>query len=200
MCSNLWRTAMMDQRLIFEIYRLKDLGLTVRGIARSLKVGRKTVAKYLDNPNPTKPEVKQASKLDSFKDEIARLLDIDPKVSGEVIRQRLVHLGFSGGKTIVNDYLQTVLGQHKEKRPFIRFESPPGVQLQIDWGHFGSLTYGDTNANSTAWLSSSVTAAFFIWSLPIPRDRKPCIAVFSMLSASFMGQAENWFTTICSRR
>jgi transposase len=135
---------MMDQRLIFEIYRLKDLGLTNRAIARSLKVGRRTVAKYLDNPNPAKSKIKKASKLDSFKDEIARMLDIDPKVSGEVIRQRLVLLGFSGRKTIVNDYLKTVRGQQKEKRPFIRFESPPGGQLQIDWGHFGSLTYGDT--------------------------------------------------------
>jgi len=135
---------MMDQRLIFEIYRLKDFGFTIRGIARSLKIGRKTVAKYLGNPNPGKPKVKKPSKLDSFKDEIARMLAMDPKVSGEVIRQRLILLGFGGGKTIVNDYLQTVRGQHKEKRPFIRFESPPGVQLQIDWGHFGSLAYGDT--------------------------------------------------------
>lgn len=136
---------MMDQRLIFEIYRLKDLGFTIRGIARSLKIGRKTVARYLRNPNPGKPEVKKPSKLDAFKDEIARMLDIDPKVSGEVIRQRLTILGYSGGKTILNDYLQTVRGRQKQIRPFIRFESSPGVQLQVDWGHFDSLTYGVTS-------------------------------------------------------
>jgi transposase len=28
--------------------------------------------------------------------------------------------------------------------PFIRFESAPGQQMQIDWGHFGTLAYGDT--------------------------------------------------------
>jgi transposase len=134
----------MDQRLIFEIYRLKDIGLTIRGIARSLKIGRKTVAKYLGNPNPGKLKVNKPSKLDSFKDEIARMLDIDPAVSGQVIRQRLGLLGFDGGKTIVNDYLLTVRAQRREKRPFIRFESPPGAQMQIDWGHFGSLTYGNT--------------------------------------------------------
>ncbi len=28
--------------------------------------------------------------------------------------------------------------------PFIRFESSPGEQFQTDWGHFGSLPYGNT--------------------------------------------------------
>jgi transposase len=33
-------------------------------------------------------------------------------------------------------------GKIKGREAFIRFESPPGKQTQIDWGHFGSLTYG----------------------------------------------------------
>ena len=77
---SLRREAMMDRRLIFEIYRLKDLGLTVRGIARSLKIGRKTVAKYLNKPQPRKkPDIQRASKLDPFKDEIAKMLISIPK-------------------------------------------------------------------------------------------------------------------------
>jgi transposase len=135
---------MIERRLIFEIHRLKDLGFADRGIARSLKISRDTVAKYLDNPNPAKARIQRASKLDPFKDQIAKMLDIDAEVSGEVIRRQLVLLGFNGGKTILNDYLQTLRGNQKDKRPFIRFESPPGVQMQIDWGHFGSLTCGNT--------------------------------------------------------
>jgi len=135
---------MIERRLIFEIHRLKDLGFADRGIARSLKVSRETVAKYLENPNPEKAQIQRASKLDPFKGEIAKMLDIDPKVSGEVIRRHLAPLGFKGGKTILNDYLQTLRGNQRDKRPFIRFESPPGAQMQIDWGHFGSLAYGNT--------------------------------------------------------
>jgi transposase len=37
-----------------------------------------------------------------------------------------------------------VRGQKKYRHAFIRFESPPGKQMQIDWGHFGSLRYEDT--------------------------------------------------------
>ena len=89
---------MIDRRQIFEIHRLKDLGLTNRAIAKTLKVGRETVARYLDNPDPGKTCIKRSSKLDSFKDEIARMLGIDPEVSGEVIRRRLTLLGYNGGK------------------------------------------------------------------------------------------------------
>ena len=135
---------MIDRRLVFEIHRLKDLGLADRAIARSLNISRDTVAKYLNNPNPGRAPIQRASKLDSFKDEIAKMLSVDPEASGEVIRRRLVLLGFDGGKTIVNDYLKTVRGEYRQKRAFIRFESLPGAQMQIDWGHFDSLTYGNT--------------------------------------------------------
>jgi transposase len=135
---------MIEQRMIFEIHRMKDLGLSMRAIARSLKIARKTVVKYLENPNPVKPTVKRASKLDPFKDEIAKLLDMDATVSGQVILQRLTPLGFDGGKSILNHYLQTIRKQHQNRRAFIRFESRPGEQFQIDWGHFGALEYGKT--------------------------------------------------------
>ena len=45
---------------------------------------------------------------------------------------------------MVRDYLSRVRPRVQAKAAFIRFESEPGVQGQIDWGHFGSLTYGPT--------------------------------------------------------
>ncbi|MBT8407973.1 MAG: IS21 family transposase [Deltaproteobacteria bacterium] len=136
---------MVDKRTIFEIHRLANEGLSIRKIAKSLQLSRKTVSKYLTEPNPQKATITRASKLDPFKDEIDRMLQIHAKVSAVVIRQRLLELGFDGGTTIVRDYLQKVRGSVKKKRPFIRFESAPGQQCQIDWGHFGSLSYGNTN-------------------------------------------------------
>lgn len=46
----------------------------------------------------------------------------------------------SRGSRIIRDYLQRI--RPKNKQAFIRFESAPGKQMQIDWGHFGSLVYG----------------------------------------------------------
>jgi transposase len=102
------------------------------------------VQKYLDDPHPQRPRRPRASKLTPFHDEIARLLAADPKVSAAVICQRLTERGFDGGLTIVRDYLRHARPHTKPKVAFIRFESEPGVQCQIDWGHFGALTYGHT--------------------------------------------------------
>ena len=61
-----------------------------------------------------------------------------------MVLQRIEAEGFDGKITIVRDYLLDLRGQQKHAVPFIRFESLPGKQIQIDWGHFGSLAYGDT--------------------------------------------------------
>jgi transposase len=61
-----------------------------------------------------------------------------------VLRQRLSAQGCTGGITLVRPYLTRVRPASAQTRAFIRFESAPGVQCQIDWGHFGSLAYGST--------------------------------------------------------
>ena len=135
---------MIDQHTIFEIHRLANEGLSIRNIAARVNLNRKTVARYLDNPTPTRPMIKRSSKLDPFKDEISKLLKIDPRASAVVILQRIAPLGFDGEITILRNYLRKVRGSWRKTEPFIRFESPPGHQCQIDWGHFGSITYGNT--------------------------------------------------------
>lgn len=135
---------MIDQRTIFEIHRLSNEGLSIRVIANRVNLNRKTVTRYLNDPNPKRPIIKRPSKLDPFKEEISEMLQTDPKASAMVILQRIADLGFDGEITILRDYLRKVRGRSKKRQPFIRFESPPGQQCQIDWGHFGSLTYGNT--------------------------------------------------------
>lgn len=133
---------MIDRRTVFEIHRMFHEGYKIRKIARTLKLSRDSVKRYLDNPNPPKPVVVRTSKLDPFKQEIQGLLERDPSVSGAVLYQRLRPQGYTGGRSILGDYLKQI--RPKEKRAYVRFESPPGEQFQIDWGHFDALTYGQT--------------------------------------------------------
>ena len=136
---------MIDRQTVFEIHRLHNLGWLVRKIARHLRVSRPTVRKYIENPQlPKAKRVKRDSKLDPYRDLIKEFLEKDPDVKAPVVLQRLQDNGFEGKITIVRDYLQKVRGQKKYRQAFIRFESPPGKQMQIDWGHFGSLRYEDT--------------------------------------------------------
>ena len=135
---------MIDRRTVFEIHRLKDVGNSERQIARQLRIGRKSVIKYLAHPEQTvfgkKP---RTSKLDAYQEKIEAFLEESPDVKAPVVLQRLAKEGFDGRITIVRSYLQKKRSEQSRKREaFIRFESAPGKQLQIDWGHFGSLTYG----------------------------------------------------------
>jgi len=136
---------MINKQTVFEIHRLHNLGWLVRKIARHLRVSRPTVRKYIENPQlPKAKRAKKASKLDPYRDLIKEFLEKDPDVKAPVVLQRLRDNGFEGKITIVRDYLQKVREQKKYRQAFIRFESPPGKQMQIDWGHFGSLPYEDT--------------------------------------------------------
>ena len=137
---------MIDKTAIFEITRLKFLGWSDRKIARHLRVDRTTVKKYRKNPDRRfkKPSVK-SSKLAPYLDLIDQWLDQDPEVKAPVVLQRLRDKGFTGQITIVRDLLRKVRGPQKKRQAYIRFESDPGQQIQIDWGHFGSLPYGHTN-------------------------------------------------------
>ncbi len=135
---------MIDRQTVFEIHRLHHLGWKARKIARKLRLSRQTVTRYLENPDRAKPRRAYRSKLDPYRDRIKELLEKDPEVKTPVILQRISKEGFDGKVTIVRDYLRQLRGQQTLRTPFIRFESPPGKQMQVDWGHFGSLQYGDT--------------------------------------------------------
>ena len=72
------------------------------------------------------------SKLDPFKDEIHRLLQADPRLPGQRVRELIEPLGFDGGKTIVDDYLREVRPLFAPPRTFQRTVYRPGEICQFD--------------------------------------------------------------------
>ena len=137
---------MIDKRTVFEIHRLKNMGFSIRQIAKTLNLDRSTVAKYIEQPDaggnsrPNRP-----SKLDPFRGVIKEMVGQYPKVKAPVILRKIAEKGFDGEITIVRGYLRELRHDALPKQAFIRFESGPGQQMQIDWGHFGSLTYADSS-------------------------------------------------------
>jgi transposase len=114
---------------------------SVRKIARHLHLARRTISHYLVTPARRAAPRQRASKLDPFKSTIAELLEQDAKASAIVIAQRLRPLGFTGGLSILKDYLHAVRAQTAVKRAYVRMEPGPGERFEIDWGHFGALLY-----------------------------------------------------------
>ena len=114
---------------------------SVRKIARHLHLGRRTISQSLATPARTAVRRQRASKLDAFKATIAELLEQDAKASAVVIAQRLRPLGFDGGLSILKEYLHSVRANSQAKRAYVRMEPGPGERFEIDWGHFGALSY-----------------------------------------------------------
>lgn len=136
---------MIDRRTVFEIHRLKEMLFSKRQIAQTLNLDRGTVSKYLKHPDTIyKPRQGRSSKLDPYRELIKEMMTQYPKVKAPVVLRQIHDKGFDGEITIVRDYLKH-LRHNVYKEAFIRFESNPGQQIQIDWGHFGSLAYGNSS-------------------------------------------------------
>jgi len=137
---------MINRRTIFEIHRLKDMQFSIRQIAKTLNLDRGTVARYIKHPDITyKPRRGRPSKLDPFREFIQEMVAQYPKVNAPVILRQIQDKGFDGEITIVRKYLKVLKYNIGRKQAFIRFESQPGQQIQIDWGHFGSLVYNGSS-------------------------------------------------------
>ena len=108
----------IESPIIFEIHRLDDLGWPERKIARHLRIGRRTVKKYLHHPKLTAKRQKKVSKLDAYRQFIEQLLEQDPEVKAPVVLQRLQQQDFDGKITIVRDFLRKLRGKRLSHTPY----------------------------------------------------------------------------------
>ena len=93
-----------------EVHRLFEReGWSKTEIAGSLGMSRNTVDRLLSLSVPPRYERPSAgSKLDPFRASILMMLDTDAKAAATVIIDRLRVEGYSGGITILKDYLREV--------------------------------------------------------------------------------------------
>jgi transposase len=116
--------------------------LTIAQTARTLGLHPETVAKYVRIKQYRRRRgVKRASLLDRYKDQIVRWLESHP-YSAQQIFQRLQEQGFSGGATIVKQYVRKVRPARREA--FLRLSFAPAECAQVDWGEYGSIGVGST--------------------------------------------------------
>jgi len=122
-----------------EIATLHRQGLSISQIARLMNLSRTTIRKYLKNPGTPVygPRAKRPSKLDPHKTYIDERLRQDAW-NATVLLAELRERGYTGGYTALKDYLAP---KRREAREVAvrRFETRPGEQAQVDWGHFGEL-------------------------------------------------------------
>jgi transposase len=124
---------MVNVEVWAEVRRLHRIeGLSIKAIGRKLRLARNTVREVLRSERP--PEYCRrpgASKLDPFKGRIAELLAEYPRLSGVRVREILSAEGYTGGSTILRDYLHRV--RPRPIQAFQRTVYAPGEIGQVDW-------------------------------------------------------------------
>lgn len=108
----------------------------VAEIARRLELDRKTVRRCLRDPawrpyqRPARPRTLLAPYAEYLQ---ARAPDVG--YSAQILFQELRQRGYRGSYDTVKLFVRPLRAdQHGGERTLVRFETPPGVQSQIDWG------------------------------------------------------------------
>jgi len=119
-----------------DIIAMHRSGLSVRNISRTLGIHRKTVKKHIEaGAFPQYHKRKSViSILDPYKQIINDYLDQDD-YQGTWIFDRLKRSGYSGSYDTLKHYVANIKEQ-KSRLAYIRFETEPGLQAQVDWGDF----------------------------------------------------------------
>jgi len=126
-----------------DINQLKREGLSIQAISNLTGFDRKTIRKYLLEPTARPvygPRPATESKLDPFKPYLEERLSAGVWNASVLLRE-LRARNYTGGYTILTDWLRP---QRRAAGVVAvrRFETAPGKQAQVDWGHLGTLTEG----------------------------------------------------------
>ncbi len=130
----------MNENTRNEIVRRHHAGASMRSIADSLGISRRTVGRVLAQVQAQRAvqaaaKPKRPTLLDAFVRVIEELLQRYPDMTAQRVFEELRTRGFTGQYTIVRDHVRHVRPQ-PTRLPVIRFESGPGVQAQMDYSVF----------------------------------------------------------------
>lgn len=125
---------MIRSGLILMIRQKVQAGQSSYAIGKELGISKNTVKKYSNGEltdHGLKGRVKP-SKLDRYKHLVNQLIG-NGIFNCVVIHERLQELGYTGGITIIKDYVKA-LRPARSSPAVRRYETPPGKQAQMDWG------------------------------------------------------------------
>jgi len=125
-----------------EIKAQVEQGVYQKDIAASLGVHPRTIRRALlrgGPPTGKRPKVR-GHKLEPYKGLVDQLLAEGVR-NGVVIYRILQEHGYAGKYTVVSDYLRP-RRPGRRGRCTVRFETPPGRQLQSDWGEHWTVVAG----------------------------------------------------------
>lgn len=130
---------MLGELEMLEIQIMYKQGNSLKKISRETGYSINTVRKYIGETMPPtyKPRPVKISKLEAYKAYLQeRIEQAKPHwIPAIVLLQEIKMRGYSGEISLLRNYLQS-LKPVTQERSFIRFETEPGEQMQVDFAHF----------------------------------------------------------------
>lgn len=143
--------------MILELHRQ---GLSITAIARRTGRDPKTVRKYIDRgveaPAYGPRRVGRPSKLAPYMDFLRERVTAFPGLSAARLTREIRELGYMGAYTAVKRYLAAIRPETGPKPYEVRFETPAGVQAQVDFARFVVDFTDDPGPGRIVWLFSLV--------------------------------------------
>jgi transposase len=120
----------------FVIKEMHAKGMYVSHIAKELGRDPKTIRKWLEQDEPSRYHrtSNRIGKLDAHKDYVRQRME-DGCLNAVVIYDEIKAQGYTGSVTTLR-YFMRPLKPIIASRATERFETEPGEQAQVDWGHF----------------------------------------------------------------
>ena len=123
--------------MILELHRQ---GVSITAIARRTGRDPKTVRKYIERgieaPVYGPRSVGRPSKLAPFLEFLRERIVAFPDLSAARLAREVRELGYAGAYTAVKRFLAAIRPENGPKPYEVRFETPPGVQAQVDFARF----------------------------------------------------------------
>jgi transposase len=125
----------------FVIHDLYRKGISISEIARQTGHDRKTVRSLLHQPvmPMPKPVRPRPRKIDPYIPYLEQRI-ADGVLNARKLCHELQARGYPGQETQVRMFLKPYR-QARQMRATVRFETAPGEQAQVDWGHFGFIDH-----------------------------------------------------------
>lgn len=127
---------------IGEFMMIKELhkkGWSITAISSETGFDPKTIRKYIhsDGLPSKKKTLKKESKLEPYKEYLLKRMK-EGTTNCTVLLEEIQSMGYEGKLTILRDFVRPFRTRPK-KQATIRYETPPGKQAQMDWGHIGKV-------------------------------------------------------------
>jgi transposase len=146
---------MQSEGIQMEIKVLHQHGWSISALAREFGLSWNTVKRVITSPEPRHyaPRSKPTALSDAQLAHVERRLAMCPTLRGTILHHELCHdYGYTGSYPAFVRHLRAVR-PHTVAEPLIRFETDPGVQVQVDWAHLGVWPLGESAAELFALVA-----------------------------------------------